>query len=87
MPRKSPLAIALDRGDSYAAARLGSRGGQACTPAQQAVRRTNGRRGGRPCTYRLSATGELEHHQGDRWLVLEPPYSRAARQARHRLTS
>lgn len=76
MARKNPHAVALGR-----------RGGKANTPAQAAARATNARKGGRPREYRLRADGTLEHQQGGRWLVLEPPYDVAARKflSRHRI--
>lgn len=41
--------------------------------------------GGRPSLYRMTPAG-LERRDGDRWLLLDPPYSPAARQylRRHR---
>lgn len=60
-----------------AAVALGRLGGRRNTEAQQAARRRNARRGGRPPTYRL-LDGELQRRDGDRWLALEPPYDAAA---------
>jgi len=71
--RKNPHAVALGR-----------RGGRANTEAQQAARRRNGTLGGQPPKYRLTRDG-LERRTGDRWLTLELPYNRAAREALRRL--
>lgn len=70
---------------SEAAAALGRLGGLANTPAQQRARRRNGAKGGQPPRYRLTDDGSLERRSGDRWLTLEPPYDRAAREALRRL--
>ncbi len=72
--RKNPHAVALGR-----------RGGNANTPAQQQARAKNRNRDGRPRLYRLNR-GHLEKRDSDgRWLTLEPPLDRAAREALRRL--
>lgn len=66
MSRKNPAAVALGR-----------KGGKANTEAQQAARRRNIAKGGRPKLYRIIGDA-LERHVDGRWLVLEPPYDTAA---------
>jgi len=74
------LAKALQLGSRRAAATLGRR----TSPAKQASSRANGARGGQPPKYRLSRR-RLERREGDDWIVLTPPYDRAAREALRRL--
>lgn len=64
---------------------LGRKGGKANTTAQQAARANNGRHGGRRRLYRIDVSG-LQKRSGARWLTLEPPYDRAAREALRRLS-
>ena len=60
-PRKNPHAVALGR-----------RGGNANTPAQQAARSRNGKNGGRPMIYRLSARGHVERLADGEYVRVEP---------------
>jgi hypothetical protein len=73
--RKNPHAVALGR--------LGGKARSAALSPTELSR--IGRLGGQPRRYRLSR-GTLERRDGDRWLTLEPPYDRAAREALRRLS-
>ncbi len=58
---------------------LGKKGGSRNTPAQTAARARNmAKNPGPPFKYRLVGD-ELQTRDGDRWLTLEPPYTRAGR--------
>jgi hypothetical protein len=67
-----------------AAQLLGSMGGSKNTAAQKAARARNRNTHGQPRRYRLTK-GTLERRDGDRWLELNPPFDRAAREALRRL--
>ena len=64
---------------------LGRKGGRARALLPPAELSRIGRLGGPPRRYRLDPEGRLEHRHGDRWLLLEPPYDRAAKEALRRL--
>ena len=59
--------------------------GRIKTPKKAKSSRANGALGGRPRTYRLTAGGILQRRDGDAWVSIAKPYTRAARVARLRL--
>lgn len=77
---RARLANALRSGSRRAGAALGRR----TSPAKQASSRANGALGGQPPKYRLYRR-RLERREGDQWVVLTPPYDRAATEALRRL--
>ena len=64
---------------------LGRKGGKARSLLPPSELSRIGRLGGQPRKYRLDHTGRLERRTGDRWLLLDQPLDKAAREALRRL--
>ncbi len=63
---------------------LGRLGGNRNTPAQQAARSANGRKGGQKPKYILTIDG-LKKLVKSEWVLVPKPYDRAAREAIRRI--